>query len=95
MKGMKVTKLEFKACSFSAVELTAIMATVLSRKTSVISIIVHCRNARVLFGALAAALPSNSTLRELLLGRAKDDDSDCLSAVVLASGKNTGLKHFR
>jgi hypothetical protein len=63
-------------------------------------------SAATIFDALAAALPSNSTLRHLELGRRvqyieylededEDDDPDMsahLSPVFLALGKNTGLK---
>jgi hypothetical protein len=56
----------------------------------VISITVGlCINARALFDALGAALPSNSTLRHLDLN---DDDPNCLPAVFLALEENTGLK---
>jgi hypothetical protein len=93
MEGTAVTKLEFKNCSFSAEESAARMASGLSRNTSVISIIVQCDNARVLFDALAAALPSNSTLRRLELGQQGNADGpDCLSPIFSALGKNTGLK---
>jgi hypothetical protein len=91
MEGTAITKLEFDMCSFSAVECAAIMATGLSRNTSVTSIIVWCHNARAFFDALAAALPSNSTLRHLELLR-HDNDAFDLSPVFLSLGKNTGLK---
>jgi hypothetical protein len=56
----------------------------------VISITVGlCINARALFDALEAALPSDSTLRHLDLN---DDDPNCLPAAFLALGENTGLK---
>jgi hypothetical protein len=77
-EGTAITKLEFSSlCSFSALECAAIIATGLSRNTSVISITVKCR---VLFDALGAAIPSNSTLQHLELGRQDNDGSDCLSA---------------
>jgi hypothetical protein len=86
MEGTAVTKLEFIYCSFSAVECDLMMTNGLSRNTSVTSIIAdQCGNDRALFDALAAALPSNSTLRQLKLelGQQYDDDTDCLSAVSL------------
>jgi hypothetical protein len=96
MEGTVVTKLEFMDCSFSAVECDLMMANSLSRNTSVISIITdHCNNTRALFDVLAAALPSNSTLRYLELGRQDDDDPDCLSPVFSALGQNTGLKSLK
>jgi hypothetical protein len=93
VEGTAVTKLEFISCSFSAVECDVMMANGLRRNTSVISIrVVRCNNARTLFDALAAALPSNSTLRHLELFRS---DSDCLSSVISALGQNTGLKSLK
>jgi hypothetical protein len=86
IEGIAFTKFELDVCSFSAGECAAIMATGLSRNTSVISIsVVQCNNARVLNGALAAALPSNSTLRNLELGRQDSFDPD-KSAIFPALG---------
>jgi hypothetical protein len=65
MEGTAVTKLEFIACSFSAVESAAILANGFSRNTSVISITVTSPWDEALSGALGAALPSNLTLQEL------------------------------
>jgi hypothetical protein len=91
IEGTAVTEFQFIECSFSAAEESAaILATGLSRNTSVTSISVRCSNARALCNALAMALPSNSTLRHLGLNH--DDDSDCLSPVFSALGQNTGLK---
>jgi hypothetical protein len=96
MEGTAITCLQFGYRSFYVGKsAAAIMATGLSRNTSVTSIIVHCNKARALFDALAAALPSNSTLRYLELGRQDSDDPDCLSSVFLALGRNTGLKFLR
>jgi hypothetical protein len=92
MEGTAITKLEFRGCSFSAGDCAAIIATALIRNSSVLSISVCRRHARVLFDALAAAIPSNSTLRHLDLGKPDNDDSDCLSTLLLALGKNTGIK---
>jgi hypothetical protein len=92
VEGTAVTKLAYRECSFSAGDCAAIMATGLSGKTSVISIfIVQCSNARVLLDALAAAIQSDFTLRHVKLRRNDSDNSDGLSAILLASGKNTGL----
>jgi hypothetical protein len=89
IEGTAVTDIQFIECSFSAEESAAILATGLSRDTSVTSISVRCSNARALFSALAMALPSNSTLRHLGMNH---DDSDCLSPVFSALGQNKGLK---
>jgi hypothetical protein len=94
-EGTVVTTLEFRECSFSAGECATIMANGLARNTSVSYIKVAQRHRDgALYRVLAAALPSNSTLRRLDLGWQNDDggfDFD-LSPVFLALGKNTGLK---
>jgi hypothetical protein len=100
MEGTAVTKLEFFECSFPAVECNAMMTNGLSRNTSVMSIIAHqCKNSPLLYDALAAALPSNSTLRHLELerelGQEDEDDPDCLALVFSALGQNTGLKSLK
>jgi hypothetical protein len=89
MEGTAVTKLEFSACSFPGVESAAILATGLSRNTSVTSISVKCSNDLAIIDALAMALPSNSTLRHLGLN---NHNPLCLSPVLSALGQNTGLK---
>jgi hypothetical protein len=94
MEGTAVTKLEFRECSFSVGERAAIMASGFSKNTSVSSIEVALPVDEALNEALAAALPSNSTLQELSLG-VDDDDSDARlhwSPIFLALGRNTGLK---
>jgi hypothetical protein len=96
MEGTTVTALEFKRCSFSADESAAQLATGLSRNTSVISFtVVKCNNAQALLDALAAALPSNSSLRHLELIQRDNDDPDCLSPVFSALGYNTGIKSLK
>jgi hypothetical protein len=90
-EGTAVTELEFRYCSFSAVEFDVMMANCLSRNTSVTSITVQCYNT-ALFDALAATLPSDSTLRHLELHRQNDGEPDCLSPVFLALGQNAGLE---
>jgi hypothetical protein len=92
MEGTAITKLNFIECFFSAGEWAAMMANALSRNTSVISIIAKCNNFRALFDALAAALPSNSTLRHLELGQQGSYHPDFLSPIFSALGQNTGLK---
>jgi hypothetical protein len=94
-EGTAITKLEFFECSFSAGENSAtIMASGLSRNTSVVSIQVAVPLDQTLHNALTAALPSNSTLRCLALsGRTIDDDQ--MSPFFLALGKNTGLKSLK
>jgi hypothetical protein len=72
------------------------MANGVARNTSVTSINLSlCNNARVLFDALAAALPSNSTLQHFDLDRQINDDIDYLPAVFLALGNNVGLKSLK
>jgi hypothetical protein len=68
IEGTAFTNLEFWSCSFSAAECAEMMANGLGRNTSVKFINVRCNNAPALFGALAAALPSNSTLQHLEWG---------------------------
>jgi hypothetical protein len=87
MDGTAITNPEFKNCSFSAGECAVMMATGLSRNTSVSDIeVVSEHDDGVIFDALAAALPSNSTLRDLFISGAP------LPPVFLALGKNTGRK---
>jgi hypothetical protein len=68
------------------------MANGLTRDTSVISISVTFLHDEVLISALAAALPSNATLRELSFSDAAYDCGPGLSPVLLALEKNTALK---
>jgi hypothetical protein len=94
-EGTAVTKLKFNHCSFPAQESAAIMASGLGRNTSVVSVSVVGRWDVALIGALAAALPSNSTLRELSFRRSSDNVTNNvvhLSPVFSALGQNTGLK---
>jgi hypothetical protein len=94
MEGTAVAKLEFRDCSFPAVECNDRMTNGLSRNTMVISIIAYeCKNARALFDALPAALSSNSTLTHLELGRQDYVGGPVsLSPIFSALGHNTGLK---
>jgi hypothetical protein len=92
MEGMAVTKLKFTECSVSDEASSAILANGLIRNTSVISISVQCFDPRALFDALAAALPSNSTLQHLKLDQHYIEGPDPLLPVFLALGQNTGLK---
>jgi hypothetical protein len=95
MEGTAVTKLKFKNCSLPTHESATIMASGLTRSTSVVSISVVGRWDVGLIGALAAALPSNSTLRELSFRRSSDNVTNNvvhLSPVFSALGQNTGLK---
>jgi hypothetical protein len=99
MKGTTITNLEFRECSFPAEECAAIMASGLGRNTSVVSIRVEWRRDEALFDALAAALPSNSTLRELSFRRLfcvpNFNNVARLSPVFAALGKNQGLKTLK
>jgi hypothetical protein len=93
--GTAITKLEFKECSFSAKGSAVMMANALGRNTSVSHIKVVSTRDQALFDALATALPSNSTLRRLDLSweeREADDYDPNLTPVLLALGKNSGIK---
>jgi hypothetical protein len=96
MEGTAVTKLTFRGCAFHAGECTAIMASGLSRNTSVSHIDVMFPPDQALFDALAAALPLNSTLQELSLRVFPSNDNPGThvdwSPIFLALGKNTGIK---
>jgi hypothetical protein len=103
MEGTAFTILEFNNCSFSAEGSAALMGNGLSRNTSVSHMRVHGpMQDDALFSALATALPSNSTLRCLVLQRlwnseawwyrALERPDHDLSRVYLGLGKNVGLK---
>jgi hypothetical protein len=87
-----ITDLEFRYCSFSALECAIMMANGLSRFTSVSHIIVVSSRDQALFDVLATALPSNSTLRRLELRWQGSDYNAHLSPVLLALCKNIGVK---
>jgi hypothetical protein len=87
MEGTAITKLEFTGCSFSAEENATIMASGLSRNTSVASIEVVLPLDQTLHNALAAVLPLNSTIRDLSVRLLNE-----VSPLHLALGKNNGLK---
>jgi hypothetical protein len=93
MKGAVITSLGFNGCSFACGECAAILAKALSRNASVLDMkVVGLFDGvalpfdGVIRDALASALPSNSTLKELSF------NSDRLSPFFLALGNNTGLK---
>jgi hypothetical protein len=94
MEGTAITKLEFAECSFSAEGSAVMMANGLSRNTSVSHVKVESSRDQALFGVLATALPSNSTLRRLDLRWQDGDGDDDFAPVLLASAKNTGLRHL-
>jgi hypothetical protein len=91
-EGTAVTELEFRNCSFSAEECAAIMASGFTRNTSVVSISMSGSLNAALVGALAAALPSNSTLQDLSLLGGSISENVHISQVFLALGSNKGLK---
>jgi hypothetical protein len=95
-EGMAVTKLKFWYCSFLDGECTSIMANGLSRNTSVLHIEVISTPDYTLLHALAAALPSNSTIRDLFVMSTDSHSVDNLdlSPIFSALGKNTGLKNL-
>jgi hypothetical protein len=92
MDGTAITDLDFSGCSLPAGECAAMMANGFSRNTSVTHINVDSPLDQGLYSALTTALPSNSTLRDLFLSVSRIDDDPDLSPVVLALGRNTGLK---
>jgi hypothetical protein len=93
MEGTAITKLEFTMCSIPSAECAAMIADGLRRNTSVSYIKIHPLDQGI-FNSLATALPSNSTLRRLDLNCWDFDDGYemDLSTVLLALGKNTGIK---
>jgi hypothetical protein len=96
MEGTAITDLSFRNCVFSAEGSATLMASGLSRNTSLSHIEVELPADQVLCSALATALPSNSTLQWLVYQRTNDnDDDDHLSRLFLALGKNTGLKSLK
>jgi hypothetical protein len=94
IEGTAITNLGFFNCSFSTGECADMMANGLVRNTSVTSIKVSSDDDNVLFDALTAALPMNSTLRELSYLVCDDPGGAHVdwSPICLALGKNTGLK---
>jgi hypothetical protein len=92
MEGTAGTKLVIRFCSFGDGECTVMMANSLSRNTSVSSIEVVSPLDQTLYSALATALPSNSTMRDLLVSNTRVEDDLDFSPVLLALGHNTGLK---
>jgi hypothetical protein len=95
IQGTAITKIEFKACSFSSQDSAAVMADGLGRNTSVISIKDES-NDEAFCSAIAGALSSNSTLQDLTVimhgGGFSFFATESLSSVFLALGKNTALK---
>jgi hypothetical protein len=88
MGGTGVTKLEFHDCEFPDGECATNLANSLTRNTSVTSIAAIGSFLDGLSIALALALPSNLTLRDLSFMCYEHD----VSPIILALGKNTGLK---
>jgi hypothetical protein len=95
VEGTAITKLKFSECTFSAIEYATILANGFSRNTSVTCIEVCDDNVPALPDALAAALPSNSTLRDLSFTSDDDDAYVDWSNIFAAVGKNTGLKTLK
>jgi hypothetical protein len=93
LEGAAVTKLVFSECEFSAGECSAIMASGFSRNTSVLNIEVLLPVEEAMILALAAALPSNSTLQELYIEADETPGAHVYWApFFLALGTNKGLK---
>jgi hypothetical protein len=98
MEGTAITRLNFQDCSFIAGECAAMMASGIGRNTSVISITSQERMGEAHVEVLAAALPLNSTLQELTLGvfsKYRTPTHVDWSPILLAMGKNTGLKNLK
>jgi hypothetical protein len=94
MEGTAITKLQFKSCSFSALECAVLIANGLKRNTSVSHFKGVSLRDQALFDVLATALPSNSTLQRLELLWLQSAYDYNLSPFFLALGKNTGLKNL-
>jgi hypothetical protein len=93
MEGTAINNLLFRYFSVAIEASTAMMTKSLSRNTSVTCINIVLSSDETLCNAMTTALPSNSTLCRLDLGRQNnDDDHNCFSRVLLALGQNTGLK---
>jgi hypothetical protein len=92
-EGTAITSLGISSCTYGAVGGAEILAKALRLNTSVSDIEVEPPYDDVaLFDALAAALPSNSTLRNLLIRSKYDNLSTRVPPVLSALGKNTSLK---
>jgi hypothetical protein len=94
MEGTQITDIEFYDCSSVDGECAGTMASGLSRNKSVASIRVVPPFDKVLNFALAEALESNSTLRDLSFVDSCVDGHPTVSPIFLALGKNTGLDYL-
>jgi hypothetical protein len=96
MEGAAMTKLDFAECSFSDGECAAILANGFSRNTSVRNMEVVAPFDVAFCDALAAALPSNSMLRDLSFRQLhflpNPTFSARLSPILSALGRNISLK---
>jgi hypothetical protein len=95
MEDAVVTNLSFRKCSVSAEECAAEMANGLASNKSVACIDVSSPRDGTLYNALAMALPSNSTLRDLSFLCGSHISAEHLPPVLLALGKNEGLKTLK
>jgi hypothetical protein len=95
-EGTAITSIEFNGCSFGAEYCVPILVNGFSRNTSVLSIEVVSKFDEMLKIALAAALPSNTTLQELSFEVLPSYDNPRAvldwSPIFSALGKNTGLQ---
>jgi hypothetical protein len=94
MEGTAITNLKLIGCSFIVEGCAAMMANGLKRNTSVLHIEVVTLRDQVVFDALATALPLNSTLRRLDLCSHESDNNTHSSLILLALGKNRGVKEL-
>jgi hypothetical protein len=95
MEGTAITSLEFAKCKFSTGECATTMANGLARNTSVSYMKVKQQRGQPIYSVLPTVLSSNSTLRRLDLGPEINDNRPDLSPVLLALGKNTGIKTLK
>jgi hypothetical protein len=86
MEGAVITNLQFRYCSFSAEGGATILASALSKNTSVSLIQVVSPSDDVIGNALAAALPLNTTLQDIYFS-----DSYPVVSPLLFLGQNKGL----
>jgi hypothetical protein len=96
MEGTAITSIVFEWCSFGGGYCVPILENGFSRNASVLSIEVLLTSDEMLKIALAAAIPSNTTLQELSFEVLPSYDNPHAvldwSPIFVALGKNTGLQ---
>jgi hypothetical protein len=94
MEGTAGTKLKFRGCDFSAGEFSAIIADGLASNTSVACFDILSPCDGTLYKALALALPSNSTIRDISF-LYSPISAQQLEPIFLALARNTGVKTLK